>query len=144
MAKMTTFRCRLRHGGVVNHEIPMSDVTDKEPLLLRLMHGQDAITGIEEDGSRTFEGERAEYFYLARKYANTADPYSGMKLVAETFKVSLHEFPNWLAEQQEIEQMEREEAMERRQREAAERQRQAGAEALRAALLGEGPVPAAT
>jgi hypothetical protein len=135
MAKVELFDAMLRHGGNKDHEIPKLGITAREITLLKAMHGEDAV--LDRDiKPHKIKGEPAtrdvdvkmEMFELAKKYANTADPMSGKKLVERVFGTSLVGFDKWIDEQREMEQMEHEEAMRRRQEESAEFRRKQAAE----------------
>lgn len=63
------YNCRVRLGGLTHHEVPKFAVTDKEIILLRTLHGIDAVVGIKSCGadSRTDQEElqRLAGFYGA-------------------------------------------------------------------------------
>lgn len=114
------FDASLRHGGVLTHEVPLIGVTDKEIALLRHMHGQDSVVNVKPLNKERELSEREELLRLARKYANTADPMSGALMVQKAFSVTLNEFPSWLEEQQQMEEMEREERAEKHRKDVAD------------------------
>lgn len=114
------FDCELYHGGVKTHSIPLRGITMKELVLLRALHGQDAILDKEIKDSKPAEGEfdeRELLFTLARKYGNTADPMSGKKLIERVLSVPLVGFEAWIEDQIQLEQMERDERQEAFQKE---------------------------
>lgn len=127
LQKVELFDCVLQHGGNKDHEIPKVGVTAREIFLLRAMHGEGAVPDREVkphyEKGKTVQATRdiepkMELFELARKYANTADPMSGKKIVERVFSTSLVGFEKWYEESVELERMEQEEAMVLRQREA--------------------------
>lgn len=112
-----THKVGLRHGGNIFHEVPLNGITEREILLLRKLHGEDAVVGLVVDGEMSFPTEKDELYYLARKYANTSDPASGRRLVESMFSTPLIHFDAWLEEQRQLEEMERNERQERHEAE---------------------------
>lgn len=132
MAKVDLYDCILIHAGNKDHEIPKNGVTAREIALLRGMHGDESVPEryikprMKGGQQETRDVDpKIELFELARKYANTADPMSGKKVVEKVFGTALIGFDNWFSESVELENMEREEAMQQRQAEAAQRRKDA-------------------
>lgn len=121
-----TYDIELRHGGNIFHSTPKKGVTMKEIVLLRSIHGDDAVPDslVKKAGTKEAQDEKLELFDLARRYANTADPMSGKKIVEKTFSTALIGFEAWLQETIELEQMEREERREQHQTDTAKLMRE--------------------
>lgn len=136
--RVELFDCTLRHGGNKEHEIQKIAVTGRELLLMRSMHGEEAIpessikphrdskTG--EPATREISAQH-ELFELARKYGNTANPISGKKLVEKVFGQPLVGFEQWLEDAVELERMEQEEAHKRRNLDMQKRRQEAATQA---------------
>jgi hypothetical protein len=112
--EMRLFDCIVQHGagtqGFNGHQIPKKGITEKELILLRDIHGPEAIAQVKEVGKRDAD-EQEEMYRLARDYSSTADPMSGVKRVERVFSYSMHGYGDWLSMQTEMEQ----EAKERRE-----------------------------
>lgn len=80
---MKVYNCRVRLAGLVHHEVPKYAITEKEVIVLRKVHGADAVNGIKNAGEvkRTNDQE----------YQRLADFY-GAQLVQEIFHISLDNF----------------------------------------------------
>lgn len=131
-----TYNAVLRHGGNKEHEINLSGVTMREIILLRALHTREGGDEPIPENTMKVVGKKdvepkIELFEMARKYANTSDPFSAKKLIEKVFATALLGYDKWLAETVELEQMEREEASQRRQAEAAERARESALAAAR-------------
>lgn len=77
---MKIYNCRVRLAGLVHHEVPKFGITEKEVIVLRTVHGTDAVNGIKNAG----EAKRTDEV----EYQRLADFY-GAELVQNIFKISL-------------------------------------------------------
>lgn len=136
--KVEIYNCELKHGATTTtvHTIPKNGVTAREITLLRAMHGADSVLNIKPAGEREVD-QKQELLLLARNYANTQDPFSGKKLVERVFSVVLANYEQWIEEQVELEQMEREEKRQKSQEEMRRITAAAQAAAEVAAKMGE-------
>lgn len=94
------------------HTVPKKSVTELELKLLQGVHTFERVKDVKEAGTIERE-ERHELLRLCRCYGDVAGIYadSGRALIRRIFSVDLHEFENWLSEQVEQEEAEREERM---------------------------------
>lgn len=137
--KVEIFNCRLRLAGNINHDIPKPLVTMREMRLMRAMHGEDSVIEIKPaDPAHAEIDEREEYMHLSRQYTNTSDPMSGRKVVEKVFGVELSEYPQWLEDQVELENMEREERSKSSRKEMAELAKQQALDDAKALLKRRG------
>jgi hypothetical protein len=86
---MDMCHCAVNHAGSRDMQVFKSDVTPAEIMILRALHGDDAVHRIRVTGSAK-RGSRAEHVRLVRIY--------GGKAVAETFPGSAPRLPDTLAE----------------------------------------------
>ena len=123
--KMEVFDCLVSLGNnendVVTLTVPKSKITATEVRILRAIHGAGAIKKQEKAGEIEMD-ERELQMRLARNY--------GVERVRKILGVELEDFDNWVAESEEMEQMERDQASE--QRRMADRKR--ASDELRASL----------
>lgn len=92
---MRTWSCIVRLAGSRNNEVRKSSCSAAEIILLRSIHGQDAVHDIREapDNGRSHEQERA---WLAHTYASARDSESGKAWVSFLFGPSHQELPTTL------------------------------------------------
>lgn len=79
---MKLYDCRVRLAGLVHHEVPKFAATEKEIVLLRGLHGADAVVGIKSVGDAT-RTDDSEHQRLASIY--------GAELVENIFKITLQD-----------------------------------------------------
>jgi hypothetical protein len=113
------FDCEVRHGGDILHSMVKRNVTDREMRVLKAIHGDDAVVNVKEVGAKDVD-QREEAFELAVRYSKTSNPRHGKTLVQKVLGVSLDGFERWLADREELAEMERRERREKAQRESAE------------------------
>ena len=88
---MKLYHCRVQIGGDVGgHEVPKRNITEKELRLLKHIHGNDTIKGLEPAGEIERD-DMDEYRRLATIYRQ--------KRVEKFFGVELENFETWLNEQ---------------------------------------------
>jgi hypothetical protein len=133
--KMKLYSCLVRHSGNPDHSIPKQNVTAKEILLLKHMHGDDAVLNVAETGE-TERTDEHELFRLARTYKQ--------KRVEKLLNVSLVGYAKWLERTIEAEDEARVAKETKRQATERIRRKQAGAEAAMAALAMLKTQPGAT
>lgn len=92
------YRATLRHAGNIGIEIPVTGVSQREILLMRAIHGDDAVVKIEEDG-KTIVDDRDEIFKLARKYPHPLGASASRMRVEKLLNISLHGYEEWLTRQ---------------------------------------------
>lgn len=80
---MKVYNCRVRLAGLTHHEVPKFGVTEKEIIILRTVHGSDAVVGIRNAGEVT-RTDTVEHRRLADFY--------GAELIQKTFGISLSDF----------------------------------------------------
>lgn len=86
---MKLYSCRVNvMGDVVQHTVPKERITEKELMLLRRIHGNEAIHGLRELGESPVD-EMEELHRLAMVY--------GRERVEEAFRLSLDDYDQWLA-----------------------------------------------
>ena len=127
------YDCEVRLGGHLGHTVMKAGVTMDEVILLRALHGDDAVPEdrMKQAGSKEYD-RKLELFHLARTYSNTTDPISGKKIVEKVFSTALIGYDKWLAETAELEEMERDEDARLRAVSAAKGRQQAAVEAASA------------
>lgn len=64
---MRLYNCTVRLGGSLYNEVPKTGVTAAEILLLRILHGNDGVAGIEEAGKNAV-GQAQERDRLVETY----------------------------------------------------------------------------
>ena len=89
---MHLYACKVRLHGSVMNEVPKEDVTACEVMILRLIHGDDAIVALRCTGdvARSDEEERAR---LSDAYGAA---FPGKDIVRETFGVSGVPIPKFI------------------------------------------------
>jgi hypothetical protein len=97
---MKLLNCTVRLGGNLLHSVPKERVSEREIMLLKHIHGSDAIVDLKHVGDIEVP-VKDEYRRLARFY--------GLKNVEECFDVKLENFAEWLEEQLQNEEAQREE-----------------------------------
>lgn len=65
---MKLYNCQVRLSGNINHTVPRFACTEHEILVLRNLHGNDAIVNIKQVGDDTERSESSEYRRLATAY----------------------------------------------------------------------------
>ena len=103
---MKLYDCRVRLAGLVHHEVPKYSATEKEVVLLRKIHGADAVVGIRSTG----ESKRTDSEELAR----LAGIY-GQEVVERAFSVALDDL-SIIEEEQPEEEVAAEEPKKPKQR----------------------------
>lgn len=106
---MKLYSCEVRHSGNREHTIPKFNVTPKELVLLKRMHGDDSVVNVVETGE-TDMTEEIELFRLCRAYKRGR--------VEKHLTVSVPNYDAWL--EREIDR----EAEDRDARERARRKRE--------------------
>jgi hypothetical protein len=99
MARLKFYNCHVRHAGNMLHTIPRNDVSAKELVLLRSIHGDDALDRVSPAGEKRVDMDE-HYLELARTY--------GRQKVEQVLGVSLANFDFWLQDRLEDEQAQRE------------------------------------
>ena len=88
---MKLYHCRVNLGGDVGaHEVPKRNITDKELRLLKNIHGDDSIRGLEPAGE-VERDDGDEYKRLAMIYMP--------RRVEKFFGITLDNYDDWLNEQ---------------------------------------------
>lgn len=77
---MKMFKCSVRLGGNVNHIVPKNGVSDLEIIVLRSLHGNDAVVDIKSVGESDVS-KRDELQRLSNSY--------GKETIEELFRVKL-------------------------------------------------------
>lgn len=116
--KTKLYDCEVRLGGDVTHTIPRKGITDREIRVLRALHGNDGVANVVEAGEGMVD-QKEELFDLAVKYSKTMNPMHGRGLIERVFNTSLDGFDRFLADREELRELERQEDQQRRQKEAA-------------------------
>jgi len=78
---MKLYSCKVRLNGSLYNEVPKSDVTAAEIHILKMLHGDDAVIGVEETGknkaTQAEERDRLEAIYgegiVAQQLAKTPE-----------------------------------------------------------------------
>lgn len=97
---MKLLNCTVRLGGDLLHAVPKERISEREVMLLRHIHGSDAVVDLKQVGDIEIAA-MDEYHRLARFY--------GVKKVEECFDVKLFNFQEWLENQLAAEEAQREE-----------------------------------
>lgn len=97
---MKLLNCTVRLGGDLLHAVPKERISEREVMLLRHIHGSDAVVDLKQVGEIEIAA-MDEYHRLARFY--------GVKKVEECFDVKLFNFQEWLENQLAAEDAQREE-----------------------------------
>lgn len=99
---MQECNCTVRHGGSLLHTIPMTGVTPAEILILRRIHGEDAVVDIRPIRMAKTRQE-VEWARLAEKYDRassftSAPGEENQPLMARMFPGAVHRLPVSLKE----------------------------------------------
>jgi len=113
------FDIEVRHGGDLNHSMPMKGVSDREIRLLRAIHGDDGVVNVKEAGEKMIDSQE-ELYELCGRYSKTMNPRGGRALVERVFGVELRGLDKWLADREELAEMERQERRQKAQDESAQ------------------------
>lgn len=89
---MDMYNCRVRLGGNVLHDVPRTEISEKEIHLLRDLHGADAVFDMRKVAT-IVRDEADELMELAKTY--------GRPKVEACFKVKLDGFDTWMQRQRE-------------------------------------------
>jgi len=95
---MKLLDCTLRLGEGVTHSVPKHKITELELMLLKHIHGDDAIADLKQVGEIHLDNN-AEYRKLARYYS--------VKNVETCFDIKLDNFSDWLEDQLDAEKSKR-------------------------------------
>lgn len=101
--KFDTYNCRVRHNGNVLHEIPLYGITNRELVLLKNIHGADAIVGVTKVGE-VERDDKLEYFRIIEKFGSRDDMEATARMkqrVEKLFSVTLEDFEAWLSSKME-------------------------------------------
>lgn len=84
---INAYNCCVRPAGQLTHEVPKKNISAKEIMILRFVHGNDAVIKIERIGEFKDYDERRDLEYMAAQYGPAAvqrvfnvfiDPLAGM------------------------------------------------------------------
>ena len=102
------------------HTTSLKGISEMEVAILQATHEHERVTDLKVVGEEERD-KRMEMFKLARKYGNQAGIFNnvGVALIEKTFSTKLVGFDDWLANQEEFEEQQREEARMQREAEAA-------------------------
>lgn len=102
---ITLYDCQVRPGGNLLHSFAKQNVSDRELKVLRTIHGNDCVVGLQKTG--TTEVDLTEHLMeLAVRF--------GVPRVEKIFSVSLENFDDWLEMKQDATFAEREAVNEQR------------------------------
>jgi hypothetical protein len=125
--KYETYNCAVRHNGNLLHEVPLTGITSKELVLLKAIHGADAIVRVVKTEQVVEREEQEELFRIAEKYGSRDDAEAmarSRQRVERLFSVTLNGFDDWLNNRIEDSQQEREEKREMHAAEVAAMKKQ--------------------
>jgi hypothetical protein len=97
---MKLYACKVRLHGSVMNEVPKEEATAAEVVLLRVIHGHDAVVGLTEVGEVERE-DREERSRLRALYTSTVEGDHSMMhddIVGKNFGVEAIPLPKFLPE----------------------------------------------